>query len=69
MHLTFFIQALQWNTQMDLVSALAQNRNHSLQLRRDPDLAPLRATDKFEGLLKRFEPGGFLGPLLKGFGG
>jgi hypothetical protein len=40
-----------------------------LQLRRDPDLAPLRETDKFEGLLKRFEPGGFLGPLLKGFGG
>lgn len=38
------------------------------QLRRDPDLAPLREADKFEGLLKRFEPGGFLGPLLRGFG-
>ena len=38
--------------------------------RRDPDLEPLRENPKFEGLLKRFEPGGgFLSPLLRGFGG
>ena len=38
------------------------------QLRGDPDLAPLRADDKFDGLLARFEPrgGGFFN-LFKGF--
>lgn len=37
-------------------------------MRRDPDMAPLRESPKFEGLLKRFEPGGgFLGGFLKGF--
>lgn len=37
-------------------------------MRNDPDMAPLRESPKFEGLLKRFEPGGgFLGGFLKGF--
>ncbi len=37
-------------------------------LRRDPDLAPVRESPKFEGLLKRFEPGsGFLSGFLNGF--
>lgn len=37
-------------------------------LRRDPDLAPVRESPKFEGLLKRFEPGdGFFSGILKGF--
>jgi hypothetical protein len=60
------------NTQDGLkavAGALEAGYTDYTQLRRDPDLAPLRETDKFEGLLKRFEPGGFLGPLLKGFGG
>ena len=38
------------------------------QLRRDPYLTAFRESEKFEGLLKRFEPGGgFLGNLLNGF--
>ena len=37
-------------------------------LRRDPDMAAVRESPKFEGLLKRFEPGGgFLSGILKGF--
>ncbi len=52
-----------------IAGALEAGYTDYQQLRRDPDLAPLRDNDKFEGLLRRFEPGGgFLGTLLKGFG-
>jgi hypothetical protein len=37
------------------------------QIRSDPDLAPLRADDRFEGLIVRFEGSGFFKDIVRGF--
>ena len=47
-----------------LAGALEAGYDDFRQLRGDPDLAPLRADARFEGLLKRFEKRGF-GALFK----
>ena len=38
------------------------------QLKSDPDLAPLRADERFDGLMRRFQPTGLFGGLFGGFG-